>query len=59
MRRGERKAWREIAEASQRVADSTTYAQEYVAKAALRSAWARLNVIPYVVGIPRSGARSA
>ncbi len=57
MRRGERAAWDRIAIASRNVASSRNHAEEYVAKIALREAWAKLNDIPNVSGIPRSGAR--
>lgn len=57
VRRGERSAWREIAASSKRIAEARGYAEEYTAKIELRSAWARLNGIEGVAGIPRSGAR--
>lgn len=54
MRRGEREAWRRIANASRKVAESDNFAAEYVAKAELRQAWASLYGIPNVTNIPRS-----
>lgn len=54
MRRGERQAWREIASASQKIANATNWAQEYMYKIELRAAWAKLNGIEGVSGIPRS-----
>lgn len=57
MRRGERAVWRRLANACYEVSEARTYAEEYVAKIELREAWAKLNGIPHVSGIPRSGAR--
>jgi hypothetical protein len=56
MRRGERQTWRDVAAAADRIAKSETVAQEYVAKIALREAWASLYGIRGVSGIPHSGA---
>lgn len=56
MRRGERQAWRDLAEATKKIAESDDPAKEYMAKIAMRAAFARLYGIPGVSGLPRSGA---
>ena len=53
MKRGERAAWRQIAEAAAKVAASKNYAEEYVAKMELRAGWATLHTIEGAEGIPR------
>ena len=55
MRRGERQAWRDVAEAAKKVAESSDYAQEYIGKIKLREAWARLYGIEHTSGLPISG----
>lgn len=57
MRRGERAVWDCLATACRHIATSQNAAEEYVAKIEMREAWAKLNGIAHVSGIPRSGAR--